>query len=65
MLGKLRRPTVQSEKTVQLAQSTNCTKVSLPQSLRDLFPISSDQFRKHLKTSLFIGEDTDPGRERL
>ena len=37
----------------------------LPQSLRDLYPISSDQFRKHLKTSLFVIEDTDPGRERL
>jgi len=37
----------------------------LPQSLRDLLPISSGQFRKHLKTSLFVSEDTDPGRERL
>ena len=37
----------------------------LPQSLRDLFPISSDQFRKHLKTSLFVSEDTEPGWERL
>ncbi len=37
----------------------------LPQSLRDLFPISSDQFRKHLKTSLFVSKDTDPSRERL
>jgi len=25
----------------------------LPQSLRDPFPISNDQFHKHLKTSLF------------
>ena len=30
--------------------------------LRDLFPISSDQFSKLLKTSLFVSEDTDPGR---
>ena len=37
----------------------------LPQSLRDLVPISSNQFRKYLKTSLFISEDNDPGRERL
>ena len=37
----------------------------LPQSLRDLFPISSDPFRKHLKTFIFVGEDTDPGREHL
>src|SRR6218665_2529333 len=37
----------------------------LPQSLRDLLPKSSDQFRKHLKTSLFVSEDTDPSRERL
>jgi len=37
----------------------------LPQSLRDLLPISSDQFCKHLKTSLFGSQDTDPGRERL
>jgi len=29
------------------------------------FPIPSDQFRKHLKISLFVNEDTDPGRERL
>ena len=35
------------------------------QSLRDLFPISSDQFRKHLKTSLFVSEDTDLGPEHL
>jgi len=28
-------------------------------------PLSSDQFRKHLKTSLFVSEDNDPGRERL
>ena len=33
------------------------------QSIKDLFPISSDQFRKHLKTSLFVSEDSDPGRE--
>jgi len=37
----------------------------LPQSLRDIFPISSDQFRKHLKTYLFVSEDTDPVREWL
>ena len=37
----------------------------LLQSLRDLFPISSYQFRKHLKTSLFVSEDIDLGRERL
>ena len=37
----------------------------LPQSLRDLLPISSDQFRKHLKTSLFVSEDTDPSREQF
>jgi len=37
----------------------------LPQSLRDLLPISSVQFRKHLKTSLFVSEDTDPGWEHL
>src|SRR6218665_748088 len=32
----------------------------LPQSLRDLFPISSDQFRKHLEISIFVSDDTDP-----
>src|SRR6218665_1742098 len=37
----------------------------LLQSLRDLFPISSYQFRKHLKTSLFVSEDIDLGQERL
>ena len=37
----------------------------LPQSLRDLLPISSDQFCKHLKTSLFVSKDTDPSQERL
>jgi len=37
----------------------------LPQSIGDLLQISSDQFRKHLKTSLFVSEDTDPGGERL
>src|ERR1043165_9795408 len=38
----------------------------LPQSLRtDLFSISFDQFRQHLKTSLFASEDIGPGRERL
>src|SRR6218665_4150579 len=37
----------------------------LPQSLTELLPVSHDQFRKHLKTSLFVSEDTDPGRERL
>ena len=26
------------------------------------FTISSDQFLKHLKTSLFVSEDTNPGR---
>ena len=35
----------------------------LPQSLRGLFPISPDQFCKHLKTSLFVSEDNDLGRE--
>jgi len=34
----------------------------LSQSLRDLLSTSSDQFRKHLKTSLFVSEDSDPGR---
>jgi len=34
--------------------------------LRDLFPISSDQFPcRHLKTSLYVSEDTDLGQERL
>jgi len=37
----------------------------LPHSLRDPFSILSHQFRKHLKNSLFISEDTDPGRECL
>src|SRR6218665_1382161 len=32
---------------------------------RYLYPISSDQFRKHLKTCLFVSDDTDPGREHL
>src|SRR6218665_3548997 len=30
----------------------------LPQSLRNFFPISSDQFRMQLKTYLFVSEDT-------
>jgi len=37
----------------------------LPQFLEDLLPISSDQFYKHLKTSLFVSEVTDPGQEHL
>jgi len=37
----------------------------LPQSLKDLFQISSDQFRKHLKTSIYASEDADLGRECL
>src|SRR6218665_493714 len=37
----------------------------LPQSFRDLFRISPDQFCKHLKTFLFVSEDTDSGRECL
>ena len=37
----------------------------LPTPGPTLFPISSDKFRKHLKTSLFVIEDTDPGRDRL
>src|SRR6218665_3292908 len=39
--------------------------IYLPPSLRDLLPISSDQFREHLKTSLFVCEETYPGRELL
>lgn len=38
---------------------------NLPQSLRDVSPISFDQFHKHLKTSLFVSEDTGPGWECL
>ena len=29
--------------------------------LTDLYPISSDQFRKLLKTALYFSEDTGPG----
>jgi len=39
--------------------------ISYLSPLRDLLPISSDQFCKHLKTSLFVSENTDSGRERL
>jgi len=37
----------------------------LPQSFRDLLLVSSHQFSKHLKTSLFVSEDTDSGWEHL
>jgi len=37
----------------------------LSQSLRDLSPISFDQFHRHLKTSLFVSEDIDLDREHL
>jgi len=46
-----------------IASPSNWNK--LPQSLRDLFPLPSDEFRKHLKTFLFVSEDTGPSRERL
>ena len=36
-----------------------------PQTLGDLFPMSSDQFRNHLKTSIFVSADSDPDWERL
>src|SRR6218665_619590 len=51
-----------------MAQSRNFAIVGpsnwnkLPQSRIDLFPISPDQFRKHLKTSLFV---IDLGQEHL
>ena len=37
----------------------------LSQSLRDLSPISFDQFHRRLKTSLFVSEDIDLDREHL
>jgi len=46
-----------------VADPSNCNK--LPQSLRDRFPIPSNQFRKHLKTLQFVSEDTDPGPVRI
>src|SRR6218665_1582537 len=37
----------------------------LPQSVRDHFPISSDQLSKHLENSLFVIEDTELVRQRF
>jgi len=56
-------PRTQTSMTFAVVGPSNRNK--LPQSLRDLSRISSDQFCKHLKTSLFVSEDVDPGRERL
>ena len=48
-----------------LAIVSPSNKNKLLQSLRDLLPISSDQFHKLLKTSLFVSEDTEPGLKHL
>ena len=41
------------------------TRTSYPSPLQTFFPLSSDQFRKHLKTSLVVRKDADLDRERL
>jgi len=54
---------ITQSRSLAIAGPSNLNK--LPLFLRDLFPIPSDQFRKHLKIFLFVSEDTDPGRECL
>src|SRR6218665_3655269 len=57
------RTSVAQSKSLAIVGSSSWNK--LPLSLRDRFPISSDQFHKHLKTSLFISKDTNLGRQHL